>query len=245
MARQFCGKCKASIHPIVWRTLTSSRLAACILQLARAETFSTLALANAAGLHKLIIQLEAYNWCFFGMQFKRIPVVDSSSVMLEYTKQLFCWWLHLATAVQLSVCIWNLLASSSRCWRFVGISTISCLFNDSMSYTQIVWMFEVVQFSITNALLWNRHMQPSITLEQWLHLSPSPSVVTWVRKMKQNCGSLKFFLKIVIHRYYSVFLVGEWMWHTYCDSLLHVQVLCQDAICCLFEDSSMLGCDAV
>jgi len=58
--------------------------------------------------------------------------------------------------------------------------------------------------------------------------------------MKQNCGSLKFFLKVVTHRYYSVFLVSEWVWHTYCDGLLHVQVLCQDAICCLYEDSSML-----
>jgi len=172
--RQFCGKCKVSTHPIVWRTVTPSRLAACILLLAHAETFSTLALVNAAGLHKLIIQLEAYNWCFFGMQFKKIPVADSGSVVLEYTKQLFCWWLHLATAVPLSVCIWNLLAYSNTCWNFVGISTISCLFNDSMSYTRIVWMFEVVQFSITNIVLWNRHVQPSITLEQWLHLPPPP-----------------------------------------------------------------------
>jgi hypothetical protein len=29
-------------------------------------------------------------------------------------------------------------------------------------------MFEVVQFCITNAVLWN--VQPSIALEQWLHL---------------------------------------------------------------------------
>jgi hypothetical protein len=87
------------------------------------------------------------------MQFKKILVADSSFVMLEYTKQLFCWWLHLATAVPLSVRIWNLLASSSTCWSFVGISTISYLFNDSMSYTRIVWMFEVIQFSITNAVL--------------------------------------------------------------------------------------------
>jgi len=30
-----------------------------------AETFSTLALANAAGLHELIILLEDYSWLFF------------------------------------------------------------------------------------------------------------------------------------------------------------------------------------
>ena len=76
-------------------------------------------------------------------------------------------------------------------------------------------MFEVVQFSVTSTvLLWNRHVQPSITLEQWLHLPSSFScnlsqkneTELWV-SLPEGC---------ITYQYYSVFVVSQWMWHTCC-----------------------------
>jgi len=98
--------------------------------------------------------------------------------MLEYTKQLFCW--HLAAHVE---ALWPSLPFPIYLMIVCHIHRYCGCLKLYSSLSLALYYYEIDMCNLP--LLLNSGC-----------ICPPPSVVTWVKKMKQNCGSL--FLKVVL-----------------------------------------------